>query len=116
PVKVTTDTISAAMANFLPKLAFNSKTGNYGLVWLREILMSSQIAEKNNGLVGTVLTGSTLAPGTIGLISNTVIEGASGFLWPIPLAFTYHPTNGKAIIGYVQVVSGTNSTQANYTL
>jgi hypothetical protein len=114
--KVTTDSISAGMANFLPKLAFNAKTGNYGLIWLREILMSSQIPLKNNGLVGTILVSPALTPGAVGLITNTVIEGASGFWWPIPLSFVYHPTNGKAIIGFVQVVSGTNSTNANYTL
>ncbi len=113
--KATSDSISTAMANFRPRLSCNSRNGTYGIVWLREVLTSGQLAEGNNGLVGTVLTGANPVPGGVAVISRTVIEGAQ-FLWPTPLDIVYHPTNGKVIVGYIQIASGTNGSRANYTL
>ena len=116
--KVTGDAVSTAMANFLSKVTVNPRNGNYGIVWLREVLTQDQLAQKNNGLVGTVLTGTGNVPGAIGVIAPTVFDNAlsNPYLWPIPLDILYHPTNGKVIVGFVQVVPGSSANQANYTL
>lgn len=116
--KVTGDAVSTAMANFLSKVTVNPRNGNYGIVWLREVLTQDQLAQKNNGLVGTVLTGTGNVPGAIGVITPTVFDNAlsNPYLWPIPLDILYHPTNGKVVVGFVQVVPGSGANQANYTL
>ncbi len=113
--EVTTDVVSAAMANFNARVTYNSRNATYGIVWLREILTTGQIAEGNNGLVGTVLSGTGPTPGTVSVIARTILERGA-FFWPIPLDLVYHPTNGKAILGFVQVVAATGNTQANYSL
>lgn len=116
--KVTGDAVSTSMANFLSKVTTNPRNGNYGIVWLREVLTQDQLALKNNGLVGTVLTGTGNVPGGIAVIAPTVFDNTLNipYLWPIPLDILYHPTNGKVVVGFVQVVPGSNGSQANYTL
>jgi len=114
-VKITTDSVTSTMANFNAKLAFNSRTSSYAVVWLREIASASQANEGNNGLVGALLSSNGSLNGNVVLLQKTVIE--SNRLWgPIPQDVTFHPNNGKLLVVYVQVKSGTSGSQADYAL
>jgi hypothetical protein len=113
--KATSDTVSSAMANLQPKLAYNPKNDTYALVWIREIVNTNQLPDENNGLVGAILSGGSLAAGNISLFQRTLIEN-NLFLWPTPLDLAYQPTNEKLLLAFVQVLAGTNGSQANYTL
>lgn len=113
--KISTDAISAAMANFYPKIVFNPKTNAYTVVWLREIANSGQSDDGTDGMVGALVTSTGTLSGPVVLIQKTVIE--SSRLWgPVTMDLGYHPANGKLIIAFVQVLSGTNASQANYYL
>lgn len=114
-VKVSTDSVSSAMSNYYPKLAFNSRTSSYVILWLREIVNADQADDGTNGLIGALLTSTGTLNGQGVLLQKTVIE--SNRLWqPIPQDAAFHPGNGKLLVSYIQIISGTSGTQANYSL
>jgi hypothetical protein len=114
-VKITTDSVSTAMANFNPKLAFNSRNSSYAVLWLREVINSGQTDDGTNGLVGALLSSNVSLNGNVVLLQKTTIE--SSRLWePIPQDVLFHPGNGKLLVVYVQVRSGTSGMQADYVL
>jgi hypothetical protein len=113
--KITTDSVSSVMANFNPKLAFNSRNSSYAVLWLREVVNSGQADDGNNGLVGALLTSNGSLNGNVVLLQKTAIESTR--LWePIPQDVVFHPGNGKLLVVYVQVKSGTSGSQADYVL
>ena len=114
-VKITTDSVSTEMSNFNPKLAFNSRNSSYAVLWLREVVNSGQADDGTNGLVGALLSSNATLNGNVVLLQKTVIE--SNRLWePIPQDVSFHPGNGKLLVIYVQVKSGTSGMQADYAL
>ena len=113
--KISTDTVSVDMANFFAKITFNPNTNAYTVVWLREISESAQADDGTDGMVGALVTSAGALGGPVALIQKTTIEGNR--LWqPITLDLGYDPANGKLIVVFVQVISGTNASQANYSL
>jgi hypothetical protein len=113
--KITTDSVSTEMANFNVKLAFNSHNSSYAVLWLREVVNSGQADDGNNGLVGALLSSNASLNGNVVLLQKTTIE--SSRLWePIPQDILFHPGNGKLLVVYVQVKSGTSGMQADYVL
>lgn len=116
PVKVSIDTVSTDLANFFPRVLFNPKTNAYTLFWLREITSQAQADDGTNGMVGALVTPAAVVSGPVVMIQKTVIEGNR--LWgPIPLDAAYQPiANGKVLVVFVQVATGSNASQANYYL
>jgi hypothetical protein len=113
--KITTDSVSTEMANFNVKLAFNSRNSSYAVLWLREVVNSGQADDGNNGLVGALLSSNASLNGNVVLLQKTTIE--SSRLWePIPQDVLFHPGNGKLLVVYFQVKSGTSGMQADYVL
>jgi hypothetical protein len=113
--KITTDSVSTAMANFSPKLAFNSRNSSYAVLWLREVINSGQADDGTNGLVGALLSSNASLNGAPVLLQKTTIE--SNRLWePIPQDALFHPGNGKLLVVYVQIRTGTSGSQADYVL
>ncbi len=114
-VKVSTDSVSSTMSNFYPRLAFNSRTSSFVILWLREIVNADQADDGTNGLVGALLTSTGTLNGQGVLLQKTVIE--SNRLWqPIAQDAAFHPGNGKLLVVSIQITSGTSGTQANYSL
>lgn len=111
-VKATTDTVSAPMVNYLPKLVFNPKTSNYLVIWIREIVNITQGLD-NNGMMGVVVTPTGTLGGSVVMIRPTV-EDSPNLLDPIALDAVIHPVTGRLILGYVQHVTGTSAGQFNY--
>lgn len=112
--KVNTDAVSTTMANFFPKLAFNPNTNGYAVVWLREIVNGGQSTAGNNGMVGELISSSGAPSGTVAILFKTVQEGNR--LWgPITMDVRFSPANKKLLVALVQVLSGTNGTQGNYS-
>jgi hypothetical protein len=113
--KITTDSVSTAMGNFSPKVAFNSRNSSYVVVWLREVINSGQADDGTNGLVGALLSSNASLNGSPVLLQKTIIE--SNRLWePIPQDLLFHPNNGKLLVVYVQIRTGTSGSQADYAL
>lgn len=113
--KITTDSVSTAMANFNSKLAFNPRNSSYVVLWLREVINSGQADDGTNGLVGALVASNGTLNGTPVLLQKTTIE--SSRLWePIPQDVTFHPGNGKLLVVYVQIRTGTSGSQADYAL
>ncbi|PWT87588.1 MAG: hypothetical protein C5B54_12125 [Acidobacteria bacterium] len=111
-VKITTDSISTTMANFIPRIVFNPFNSEYTLVWVREAINNTQSATGNNGLVGVVLASTSALSGNIFVLHKTVEDGTS--LWsPIPQEIAYH-TSGKLLLAYSQVQTGSSATKLNY--
>jgi hypothetical protein len=114
-VKVSGDSVSSEMSNFNPKLVFNARNSSYVILWLREIINSGQVDDGTNGVVGTLLTSSGSPNGDPILLQKTIIE--SNRLWqPLMQDVLFHPGNGKLLVAYFQVRSGTSGTQADYVL
>jgi len=111
-LKVTTDSVSSTLVNYLPRIVFAPKTSNYVLLWIREIMNPTQ-AQGSNGLVGVVVTPAVTLGGSIVVIRPTIPENPN-LLEPIPLDATIQPVTGRLIIGYVQSVPGSNLTEFNY--
>lgn len=110
--KATTDTISAPMVNYLPKLVFNAKSSNYLLFWIREIVNITQGLD-NNGLVGVVVNPGGTVGGSVVLVRKTVVDSPN-LLEPILLDAVFHPLTGRVLIGYTQFITGTGAGQFNY--
>lgn len=113
-LRVTADSLSSTLVNYLPKVVFNPKTNSYVLLWIREIRNATQEGP-NNGLVAVPITAGAALGGSIVVVRPTIIDSGR-VLEPILLDATFHPTTGKLILGYVQHISGTGLTQVNYSL
>lgn len=111
---VTSDTVSAGLVNYLPRLIFNPKKANYNLIWIREIMNISQ-AGPNNGMVGIVITPTATLGGSVTVIRPTVLDNGS-LVEPVLLDGVVHPITGKLECGFVQAIAGTSSSQVNYFL
>jgi hypothetical protein len=113
--KITTDSVSTEMGNFSAKVAFNSRNSSYVVLWLREVINSGQADDGTNGLVGALVSSNGSLNGSPVLLQKTTIE--SNRLWePIPQDVLFHPGNGKLLVVYVQIRSGTSGGQADYAL
>ncbi len=113
--KITADSVSTAMANFSTKVAFNSRNNSYVVLWLREVINQGQADDGTNGLVGALVASNGTLNGSPLLLQKTVIE--SSRLWePIPQDVQFHPGNGKLLVVYVQIRTGTSGSQADYAL
>lgn len=113
--KITTDSVSTAMGNFSARVAFNSRNSSYVVVWLREVINSGQADDGTNGLVGALLSANASLNGSPVLLQKTTIE--SNRLWePIPQDVHFHPNNGKLLVVYLQIKTGTSGSQADYAL
>lgn len=110
--KATTDSVSAQMVNYLPRLIFNPKTSSYLLLWIREIVSLSQ-GQTNNGMVGMVVTSTGGIGGGVVLIRKTVLDNPR-LLEPVAQDAAFQPITGRLILGYVQQITGTTATQFNY--
>lgn len=113
-LKVTTDSVSSTLVNYLPRVVFNPKTSNYLLFWLREIINSASV-KGNNGMVGVIITPAATPAGSIVVIRPTILDSPR-LLQPILLDAVIHPTSGRLLMGHVQHIPGTNAGQLNYYL
>lgn len=115
PVKATTDTTSAIMANLQGRVVFNPVTSGYTLLWLREAINSAQVTAAKNGLVGVSLTNTGTVVGDVTILQKTISEGNN--LWdPVLVDFQVQPSSGNLMVAFSQVQSGTSGGQSNYYL
>ncbi|HEY7161177.1 MAG TPA: hypothetical protein VH815_07950, partial [Acidobacteriota bacterium] len=93
----------------------NSRNNSYVVLWLREVINQGQADDGTNGLVGALVASNGTLNGSPVLLQKTVIE--SSRLWePIPQDVQFHPGNGKLLVAYVQIRTGTSGSQADYAL